>query len=104
LAKSVCEAPEQLAKFEQALAAVTGQHVRIEFREREASPDGAEAAPANNALSEYQRRMQLARHPMVRLASELFGAHPVRVEEPPPPQAGDRFGSSAQTEFGSADG
>lgn len=83
LAKSVCERPEQLAKFEQAMAAVTGQTVRIEFREREPELEKSQAATPTRAVLPHQRMAQAAQHPMVRLAGELFGAHPVRVDDPP---------------------
>lgn len=98
LAKSVCERPEQLAKFEQAMAAVTGQTVRIEFREREPEQQRSEpAAPARTVLP-HQRMMQVSQHPMVRLASELFGAHVARVEEPPPStENGESSGKSDAT-------
>jgi DNA polymerase-3 subunit gamma/tau len=91
LAKSVCEQPEQLARFEQALAAVTGQAVRIEFRQQPGPTTGAAEAGASvppvRVVLPHQRLMQAAQHPMVKLAAELFGAHPVRVDEPAAPPA-----------------
>lgn len=99
LAKSVCERPEQLAKFEQAMSELTGQTVRIEFRERETEPRTQPTAPARTVLP-HQRMMQVSQHPMVRLASELFGAHVARVEEPPPStENGESSGKSDATAF-----
>ena len=98
LAKSVCERPDQLARFQQALANVVGQPVEIEFRELP-SHEAASAPAAPRAASAYQRLMRAAQHPMVRLAGELLGAHPASLDEslpgastPPPGPAGD-FGS-----------
>ena len=45
LFKSACERPEQVTRFEQALAEVTGQPVRVEFALAENEP-GQSATPA----------------------------------------------------------
>ncbi len=81
--KSYCERPEQVARFEQALEATTGQRVRVEFvllpgETRPAAPTNPAARPA----SSHQRMLAKAEHPLVRRATELFDAHPVRLEEP----------------------
>jgi len=89
LAKSVCERPEQLAKFEQALANVVGRPVEIEFRELQTQEAPTVAPASTRVVSPYQRLMQAAQHPMVRLAGELLGAHPARLDEP-------QLGASAQ--------
>lgn len=44
--------------------------------------EAAEAAPAKRAVSAQQRLMEAVKNPMVRRAGELFGAEPLRVEEP----------------------
>ena len=82
-AKSSCERPEHVARFQQALAEVTGQEVRVEFRVQEAPGGAAAAAPPSRPVSPHQRLTEVAQHPMIRRASELFGAQPVRVDEPP---------------------
>ncbi len=79
--KTVCERPEQKAKFEQALAELTGQRVLVEFNLLDEQPTGREPAP--RAVSPHQRMLQASQHPMVRRAAELFGARPVRVDDPP---------------------
>jgi len=84
LAKSVCERPEQLARFEQALAKLTGRSVRVEFTLREDEPLDSRPARGAQTVSPHQRIMQVAKHPMIRRAEELFGAQPVRVDGPPP--------------------
>jgi hypothetical protein len=80
--KSICDTPEQRGKFERVLAELTGQRVRLEFEalNNQESPQGE--APAARAKSVMQRRAEVAEHPMVRRAMELFGAFPERVEEP----------------------
>jgi DNA polymerase-3 subunit gamma/tau len=83
-AKAVCERPEQKARFEQILAELTGNRIAVEFQ---VVPDeAAPAAPSSSAKAvlPMQRLMQISQHAMVRRAAELFGANPVRVDEPPP--------------------
>ena len=79
VAKASCQRPEQAARFEQALAEATGQRVVVEFTLTE---EAAEAAPAKRAVSAQQRFQEAVKNPMVRRAGELFGAEPLRVEEP----------------------
>jgi hypothetical protein len=84
-AKSSCERPEHVTRFQQALAELTGREVRVEFRVHEAPGETATAAPVSRPVSPYQRLTEVAQHPMIRRASELFGAQPIRVDEPPKP-------------------
>ena len=42
------------------------------------------ATPAPARIAPQQRLMQVAQHPMVRLATELLGANPFSVAEPAP--------------------
>ena len=84
LAKSSCERPEQVARFERALAEVAGRPVRVEFKVRQDSSDDPEPdRPPAKIVSPYQRMMEVANHPMVHRAGELFGAQPIRVDDPP---------------------
>jgi hypothetical protein len=79
--RSICDAPDQKAKFERALAEVTGQPLRLEFEVLD-GPSGQDSPmPAAPARTILQRRAEAAQHPMVRRAMELFGAFPERVEE-----------------------
>jgi hypothetical protein len=79
--KSVCEKAEQKAKFEQVLAELTGQRVQLEFAVAE--PDAAApAAGAARAATPQQRLLEVGKNPLVRRATELFGAYPNRVDEP----------------------
>ncbi|MCR4411982.1 MAG: DNA polymerase III subunit gamma/tau [Thermoguttaceae bacterium] len=80
--KTVCERPEQKAKFEQALAELTGQRITVEFTLLEDAPAASEKATPR-VVPPHQRMLQVAQHPMVRRAAELFGARPVRVDDPP---------------------
>ncbi|MBN2024620.1 MAG: DNA polymerase III subunit gamma/tau [Pirellulales bacterium] len=82
--KSACQRPERVAQFQQRLAQVTGQNVTVEFRldgpePSDAEPTSARPRPANPS----QRLLEVAEHPLVRRAGELFGAEPTRVTEPP---------------------
>ena len=81
-AKAICEQPGQLAQFERAWAELTGQSVRVQFIVEDA-PATQEPVAAVRVATAHQRLMEVAEHPMIRRASELFGAEPVRVDEPP---------------------
>jgi DNA polymerase-3 subunit gamma/tau len=87
LARSSCERPDQVARFEKALAEVTGQPVRVQFvlDEDEAPSSETAAEPARPVLP-HQRLLAASEHPMVRRAGELFGAQPTRVDDPPNPE------------------
>jgi len=83
LSKSVCERPDQRVRFEQALADLTGGPVRVEFDVLQEDVSRGESGGPSRAVSPQQRMAQAAQHPMIRRAGELFGAHPVRIDEPP---------------------
>ena len=80
--KTACQRPEQVLRFEKALKDLTGQTVRVEFKLLEATPQAPNVeTPVRPVVSPHQRLMEAANHPLVRRASELFGAHPTAVEE-----------------------
>jgi hypothetical protein len=82
--KSACERPEQKARFEQALADLTGEQVQLEFTLLEEEETASEEPPPLlRPLTQQQRIMQVSQHAMIRRATELFGAQPLRVEDPP---------------------
>jgi DNA polymerase III subunit gamma/tau len=82
VAKSFCERPEQVARFEQALAEAAGRQIRVEFIvDADESAAGAAATPVK-AVSQHQLMLEISKHPMVERAAELFGAIPTRVEPP----------------------
>jgi hypothetical protein len=81
--KSVCERPDQVAKFERALADLTGEPVRVEFLVLEEATDPTEPGPSGPTVSRQRRKMEALRHPMIRRAGDLFEAKPIRVDEPP---------------------
>ncbi len=80
--KSACERPEQVSRFQQALAEVTGQAVRVEFAlaADEATESGRPAAV--RGVSPHQRMLEVMQNPLVHRAVELFGAQPIRIDEP----------------------
>jgi DNA polymerase-3 subunit gamma/tau len=87
LAKSFCERPDQLAKFETALEELTGQPVRVQFRLTRT--ESTEEEPTQNrarTTSPHQRIAEVSRHPLIHRAGELFGAHAIRVDIPPEEQ------------------
>ena len=81
--RSICERPDQKTKFEQILSELTGRRMQVEFRllEEEKSVVQPTEAPSK-AVAMQQRGSQVASHPMVRRAADLFHAHPLRVDEP----------------------
>jgi DNA polymerase-3 subunit gamma/tau len=83
LAKSICERPDQVAKFQQALAEVTGAPVVVEFVVLEDEPDPTRQESTAPRVSPQQRLLEMSQHPMIRRAGELFGAVPLRVDDPP---------------------
>jgi DNA polymerase-3 subunit gamma/tau len=79
--RSLCE--RHASRFEQAMAEVTGQRIRLQFTlEQDGGTTGAVAAQPVRAVSQHQLVMEIAKHPMVQQAAELFGATPVKVEPP----------------------
>jgi len=81
--KSVCERPDQFTRFEEILAELTGRTVRVVFELREGGQELNRQNDASRTMSPQQRVVQAAKHPMIRKAGELFGAQPLRVDEPP---------------------
>jgi DNA polymerase III subunit gamma/tau len=84
--KTACQRPEQMARFEQALRQITGQVIRLEFKvlpmpDVIGDPQAGGEAAARPVMNPHQRLMEAAGHPLVRRASELFGAQPTGVEE-----------------------
>ena len=84
-AKSICERPDNVARFQQVLAELTGHPVGIDFRVIAGDEPAAERAAPSRTVSPRQRLMEVAEHPMVRRARDLFGAEPTRVTDPPKP-------------------
>jgi DNA polymerase-3 subunit gamma/tau len=79
--RALCERPEQIKKFEEALASATGQAVRVSFQVETPPASASPAEPRGVQMRERQR--EAYEHPLVRRAAELFKARPVRYEEPP---------------------
>jgi DNA polymerase-3 subunit gamma/tau len=84
LAKSICERPEQVSRFEAAVAEVAGQVLRVEFalREGQSGRPDTTREPIRGA-SPQQRRMEAVKHPLVQRAGELFGSMQIDVSDPP---------------------
>ena len=80
--KSICETPEQKGRLERALGEVTGQRIQLEFEVVAREPAGGETPAAARSNPGRDRRAQVAQHPMVQRAIELFGAFPERVDNP----------------------
>lgn len=81
LAKSVCQRPENTKRLRAALAELTGQNVEIDFQvaEKQASEQSS-ASPPSQAVGARQQAAQVAAHPLVRRATELFDVEDTRIE------------------------
>ncbi len=82
LQRSSCERPDRKQKIEQALAAVAGRVVRVEFMAlaSEAKAVERKAGP----VSRVARIREREKHPMVQQARSMFDAEIVDVVEPRP--------------------
>ena len=80
--KSACERPDNKARLEQVLATLIGQPVMLEFTVQEDARTEPVPQPTAKTVSPHQRLLQVAQHPMVMRAAELFGANPVRIDDP----------------------
>jgi DNA polymerase-3 subunit gamma/tau len=76
--KAFCERGEQLAALERALAEIARQGVKVQFT---LLPDEPAEASAPRNVPARQRMAEVAEHPMIRHAVELFDAHLLRVDE-----------------------
>ncbi len=81
LCRSACDRPEQVARFEQALADVTGRQVRVEFSLSEDDPGQPPPVPPARANLQQERWLAVMKHPLIQRAGELFGATPVHIED-----------------------
>jgi len=83
LAKSVCQRSDNTNRLRAALAEVTGQSVDIEFQvDQKAPPEAVTSGPPSQVPTSRQRLAEMAGHPLVRRAAELFGAEATQVTEP----------------------
>ena len=81
--KTICEQPTNLADFETTLTRVVGRRVRVSFEVEDGPAVSPKKKPAAQVVSPHQRLMEIAKHPMIRRAGELFGATPTEVIDPP---------------------
>ena len=77
--KLYCERPEQCGRLEQAVSAITGRTVRLEFQLLDS---GTEQPPEKPVVSARTRMREVHSHPMVRQAMEMFGAEVSGVGRP----------------------
>jgi DNA polymerase-3 subunit gamma/tau len=82
MAKTFCERPEQVARFEQVLSAETGRQIRIDFTIDSGDLETENVAKSVKTLSQHQLILQIAKHPLIQRTAELFGANPTHVEPP----------------------
>jgi DNA polymerase-3 subunit gamma/tau len=80
--KDLCERPENLRKLEAVLAEITGNIVKVEFVLLAGEPAAAKPAPAAPKPGVNQRQLlaEKSEDPLIRRATELFGAQILRVE------------------------
>ncbi|NLE39021.1 MAG: hypothetical protein GX621_13440, partial [Pirellulaceae bacterium] len=79
-AKSICERPENATRLRQALAKITGRPVEVEFRVEQ--PESGTTKTPPRVATPQQELLQVADHPMVKRAAELFGAEATHVANP----------------------
>jgi DNA polymerase-3 subunit gamma/tau len=91
--KAFCERPEKQAQIERALARLTGESVRIEFRTLD---DGPVAPSPPPSVPTRQRMREAASHPLVQQAIELFDAEVLHVEPPRRPAAASAEATEAE--------
>ncbi len=77
--KDSCERPQNLARFETALAAIVGRPVKVEFR---LGPAGEAQAEPRRPAVQRKNRDQTVEHPLVQRAVELFAAQVTGVKDP----------------------
>ncbi|MCE9546237.1 MAG: DNA polymerase III subunit gamma/tau [Planctomycetia bacterium] len=78
--KSFCEQPERLAMIEATVSEIVGQKVRVTFVVANVAPTRTDQPEAPKPPSALQRMKAVHENPLVRRASELFGAKPVNIE------------------------
>ena len=78
--KTFCESAERQAELEQALLQVTGKSLRLRFNLLDDEKTPPVAAPP--VVSRRQQMRELASHPTVRHAIEIFDAELVRIDHP----------------------
>jgi hypothetical protein len=76
-----CERPQPRQELEAAIAAIVGETVRIEFREASESSSQSTSTTANQ-IPQAQLKKQVATHPLVKAAMEIFDGTVVAVERP----------------------
>jgi len=82
MSKSLCERPQQQQRIEGALAKLTGQRIRVDFKlDEETAAESSEKTPIKTVASQQERLKQAAQSPLVQRAGELFGAIAERVDE-----------------------
>lgn len=82
LQKSICERSENAQRLRGALAELTGEAVEVEFRLDDKPAAEKAAGSPSQAATSRQRSAEIASHPLVRRADELFGVEVTQVAEP----------------------
>jgi hypothetical protein len=80
--KLYCERPERRSRLEAAVAAVTGQHVSLDFVVVKDETEPSRPAPRPEARNSRQRMREMYSHPFVQQAMEVFGAELRSVDAP----------------------
>ncbi|MBM4092579.1 MAG: hypothetical protein FJ276_24650 [Planctomycetes bacterium] len=83
--KTSCERPDRKAMLEKTLAEIVGRPIRISLA---IIPESEPQTPTP-ARSLFQLMRERESHPLVKQASELFGAEVLRVDVPRPPGESD---------------
>ncbi|MDG2208312.1 MAG: DNA polymerase III subunit gamma/tau [Pirellulales bacterium] len=80
ICKSVCERPEHARKITEAVSAIVGTPVRVEFGIEQAASGEKPVVP--RATQRQETRIAVAENKLMRRAQELFGARPTGIDRP----------------------
>ncbi len=86
VSKVFCERAEQLARFEKALEEVVGYPVQVSFHLAEPTGEKTTQSSEPPVLSYQERLGEVQRRVFVQRAIDLFGAQPVQLTLPEPPE------------------
>ena len=78
ICKSVCERPEHARKITEAVSAVVGSAIRVDFKLTETETTESPTVP--RATQRQENRVAVAENQLVRRAQELFGARPTSID------------------------
>ncbi|MCS7304720.1 MAG: DNA polymerase III subunit gamma/tau [Thermoguttaceae bacterium] len=86
VSKAFCERPEQLSRLERALEELLGYRVQVVFQLADSSGAPTDRPPPFPERSYQERLAEVQRRTFVQRAIDLFGAQPIQLILPQPPE------------------